>query len=130
MSEIKLNLLIVGTVVLLVSVFLLPRGGGPLGSVSVSNEYHATTTDSTSVNTYSQIKSTSATLGSIVVASSSATTLTIWNATSTTDIASTTITKLVASIGEGTYTFDVEAPRGLIIATPTAFNGSYVITWR
>src|SRR3990167_5070649 len=127
----KQNLLIVGVVVLLVGNFLLLSRAGvrPLGSVSVSNEYHATTTDATSVNTYSQIKSTSAVLGSIVVASSSATTLTIWNATSTTDTASTTITKLVASIGEGTYTFDVEAPRGLIIATPTSFNGSYVVTW-
>jgi len=128
----KQNLLIAGVVVLIVMTFLLitKEGVSPLGSVSVSNEYHATTTDSTSVNTHSQIKSTAATLGSIVVASSSATTLTIWNATSTTDIASTTITKLVASIGEGTYTFDVEALRGLIIATPVDFNGSYVITWR
>ena len=111
------------------------RDGGVLGSVAVSNEYFATTTDSTSVGTHSLIRGSVTTLGSVVVASSSASALTvnavkIWNATSTTDSASTTITTIRPATAEGTYTFDVVAPRGLIIQTPTGFNGSYVITWR
>ena len=70
------------------------------------------------------------TLGSIIVASSSATTITIWNATSTTDIASTSFVTLKASVAEGTYTFDAELSRGLVVVKPTGFNGDYVITYR
>lgn len=105
---------------------------GALGGVSVGGEYFATTSDSTSADTHSQIKfsGSTCTVGSIIVASTSATTLTLWNATSTTDTASTTIVQLKASVVEGTYTFDALCSRGLVIETPSGFNGYYVITWR
>lgn len=106
----------------------------PLGSVTQGNEYNSTTTRSTSAGTHWVAKTTTnggmCALGSIVVASSSATTLTIWNATSTTDSASTTIATLKAGVAEGTYTFDAVCTRGVVVATPASFNGMYVVTWR
>jgi len=102
----------------------------PLGSVAISGEYHATTTVATSAGTHWLARTGSCTLGSVVVASSSATTLTLMNATSTTDIASTTITTLKAGISEGTYTYDTICTRGLVVETPADFNGSYTVTFR
>lgn len=104
------------------------------GSVSQGSEYNSTTTISTSAGTHWLAKSTTyssvCVLGSIIVASSSGTSLTLWNATSTTDIASTTITTLKASVGEGTYTYDITCSRGIIVETPSNFNGSYTVTYR
>jgi hypothetical protein len=108
--------------------------GVALGSVMQGGEYNATTTISTSAGTHwvarSVTSGSSCTLGSIIVASSSATTFTIWNATSTTDVSSTTITTLKASVGEGTYTYDIVCSRGLVIETPASFDGSYTVTYR
>lgn len=118
---------------LLIGVYLT-RPDAPLGSVTQGNEYNSTTTRSTSAGTHWVAKTTTnggmCALGSIVVASSSATTLTIWNATSTTDSASTTIATLKAGVAEGTYTFDAVCTRGVVVATPASFNGMYVVTWR
>jgi len=100
------------------------------GSVGVSSEYFSTTTVSTSAGTHWLARGGSCTFGSVVVASSSATTLTLWNATSTTDSASTTIATLKAAISEGTFTFDTVCDRGLVVETPTGFNGVYVVTYR
>ena len=97
-------------------------------------EYNSTTTVATSANTHWQARSTAngggCSLGSIVVASSSAATIKIWNATSTTDVASTTILTTDKNIAEGTYTFDIVCTRGLVIETSTGFDGVYVVTWR
>lgn len=105
-----------------------------LGSVARGGEYQATTTSTMGTNKHQLIQSaynsSSVTLGSIVVASTSATTIKIWNATSTTDIASTTLGTLKASVAEGTYTFDLILTRGLILEIPTGFNGNYIITHR
>ena len=104
------------------------------GSVVGGNEYNSTTTRATSAGTHWLAKSTSNTsycaIGSLIVASSSATTLVLWDATSTTDVSSTTIATFKAAIGEGTYTFDTTCKRGLIIETPAGFNGEYIVTWR
>lgn len=106
------------------------RPGQVSGSVMPAGEYLATTT--VGMASVHNIVSANRviSLGSIVVASSSATTFKVWNATSTTDIASTSVFGMKASIGEGTYTFDAELPRGLIVEKPTGFNGDYVITYR
>lgn len=69
-------------------------------------------------------------LSKIVVASSSAGTLIVKNATSTTDVSSTTVTTLKASIGEGTYEFDAVLPRGLIVLPSATFDGDYVILYK
>lgn len=100
-----------------------------LGSVMQTGEYQSTTTVGMTTG-QRVINANPGTLGSIIVASSSATTFKIWNATSTTDTASSTVTQFVASPTNGTYTFDLILTRGLIIEMPTGFNGSYTITYR
>jgi len=104
--------------------------GRTSGSVMPAGEYLATTT--VGMASVQNVVSANrvVTLGSIIVASSSATTFKVWNATSTTDSASTTVFGMKASISEGTYTFDAELPRGLIVEKTTGFNGDYVITYR
>ena len=104
------------------------------GGVVQGSEYNSTTTIAASAGIHWLAKGISGggicTLGSIVVASSSDTSFTLWNATSTTDSASTTITTLVADVAEGTYIYDITCSRGLIIAAPTDFDGSYTTTYR
>ena len=104
--------------------------------VSSGSEYHTTSTASYGITTARQIETIATStnwqrvFGYITVASSSAATLTVKNATSTTDIASTTIAVLRAGIAEGTYQFDAVMTRGLIIDVPVGFHGDYVIGYR
>ena len=101
------------------------------GSVVTGSEYgYATTTAAGNTNVRSNLISPGCTLGSVVIASSSATAFTIWNAASTTDAASTTIATFEANAAEGTYTFDVACPRGISIIAPTGFNGFVITTHR
>lgn len=104
------------------------------GSVVVGGEYQATTTLNMGTNKHQLIQSayqsSSVTLGSIIIASSSATTIKIWNATSTTDTASTTLGTIKAAAGEQTLTFDAIMTRGLVLEIPTGFNGNFIITHR
>ena len=98
-----------------------------LGSVALSNDYTATTTTSGTAAANYTIFSGSGSLGSIVVASSSASTFTILDANGT---ATTTVATLKAAIGENTYTFDRALTNGLIITVPSGFNGQYITTYR
>lgn len=105
------------------------------GSVITGQAYNATTTNSTSAGTFWQARSTSnvggCELGSVVIASTTATAgITLKNATSTSDVSSSTIAAFPANAAAGTYTFDMACKRGLIIETPTGFNGQFVVTWR
>ena len=112
------------------AMLVLQRPDSALGSTFPGGEYNATTT--TGMGAVHNVVSGNRVVGfgSIIVASSSATTFKVWNATSTTDVASTSLLTLKASIAEGTYTFDTELTRGLIVEKPTGFNGNYVITYR
>jgi hypothetical protein len=104
-----------------------------LGSVADGQGYYATTTAAGSgfAGIHKQLKTSYGMLGSVVVASTSPVgTFTIWNATSTTDTASTTIATFPVLPTAGTYTFDVEAPRGIIVNAGTGFIGNYVVTWK
>lgn len=105
------------------------------GSVITGQAYNSTTSISTSAGSFWQARSTSnvggCELGSVIIASSTAaSTFRLWDATSTTDVASTSIVVFPTSAVAGTYTFDIVCKRGLIIDTPTGFNGVYVVTWR
>lgn len=126
------NILAVAFLLIAVTLAMLvlqePRGA--LGSIRVGDEMLATTTVGMASVHNIVASNRVASLGSIVVASSSATTFKVWNATSTTDTASTTVFGMKASIVEGTYTFDTQLTRGLIVEKPTGFNGEYVITYR
>jgi len=113
--------------------FLLLMPTQTLGSTISGQEYQATTTISTSAGTHWQARVAAnggCSLGSVVVASSSNTVLRIWNATSTTDIASTTIVTFDSDVLEGTYTFDISCSRGLVVDTPASFDGVYTVTFR
>lgn len=122
----------VGVFVLVVGYLLSSGSVNKLGSVNRSNEYRATTTLAAWANIPHMITSdSSAVLGSVVIGTTHASIVEIWNATSSTDIASTTIAVIAASpvIGS-TMTFDVAAPRGLMVNTVTGFTGRYTITYR
>lgn len=112
------------------AMLVLQKPQSAYGSIYPGGEYNATTTVGMGSVQNLILGNRVVGFGSIIVASSSATTFKVWNATSTTDTASTTLFTLKASIAEGTYTFDTELTRGLIVETPTGFNGNYVITYR
>lgn len=117
----------VGVLVLLSAL----SGNNPLGAAITGQAYTATTTDSGEAGTHLQAKTArGCEVGSVVIASSSATSFVLWNATSTTDTASTTLATFEAGAVEGTYTFDVVCTRGLVIEAPAGFNGSFVTTYK
>ncbi|MEA3431447.1 MAG: hypothetical protein U9R01_02035 [candidate division WOR-3 bacterium] len=123
----------------------------PVGSVNIANEYHATSTaemnggsawtareqrivatttpSGTAVSGNARV--TPVILGSVIIASSSIDHLTIRNATSSTDIASTTIAVFDNdNNAEGTYVFDIALDRGLVLDFGSAYDGSAIITYR
>jgi len=99
-------------------------GGNSIYSYAIAS---STTFASTKV---SQVKTGQTILGYVTIASSSAASFQLKNATSTTDIASTTIVSFPAAADEMTYSFDLAASRGLIIESSSGFNGQVVITYK
>lgn len=109
-------------------------------SVAYGNEYQAITITSADVGT-SSIKSLAGSVGSIVVASTSAVStagpyLALYQTGSTT-IATTSMTPLIEFGGKGgttppagTYTFDVGFGGGIYLWVDPSFTGSYTITYR
>jgi len=103
------------------------------GSVQRANEYQATTTTALGFagRQVTLISNTQGAFGSVIVASSSpAGTISFKDATSTTDVASTTLASFPITPTAGTYTFDAVVLRGLIVETQTGFAGNYTITYR
>lgn len=117
-----------------------------LGSVADNGVYNYTYVTNSNASTSPQIiKSKQGVLGSIVVASTTIGTLFVYDGTVmdvkyltgastgqlfSTTTATTTITKMGASVAAGTYTFDVAFTNNLVIMPSTDFYGSYTITWR
>lgn len=101
-----------------------------LGSISDGGAYNSTTTPTIGANVR-MIKTGQGILGSVVIGVTSATTFELRNATSTTDIASTTIVSIAASPAIGsTMTVDASFDRGLGIVFPDSFTGRYTITYK
>lgn len=108
------------------------------GSVSVSNEYLATTTDSGWSIATTQCKDTLTghkTLGSVVVAFASNANIDIYDATTTGphSLHATTTIASFPSVVAGTYTYDVGVQRGVcVVVTNAAAEGiaSTTITTR
>lgn len=133
----KVFLIGIVVVIIIGGAFLLLRNNGDgtlISSIETGSEYNSTTTRSTSAGTHWQAKVASlggCSLASVVIASSTNSTgFQLRDATSTTDVASTTIVQFKPSTVEGTYTFDLVCTRGLVVVTPTGFQGEYVVTWR
>jgi hypothetical protein len=99
------------------------------------DSYTATSTSSSWAGLHIPVKYNSATmLGSICVGSTTPATpltqtLTLWNATSTTDSASTTVAVLQTGYS-GCFGNDLSFPRGLIISAGAGFNGRYTIGYK
>ncbi len=102
-----------------------------IGSVQDGHAYNATTTGSFAAATSTMIKFGPGTLGSVVIGVTSATVFSLRDATSSSDVGSTTLMSLSASpvIGS-TMTFDVAFSRGLFIEFPASHVGRYTITYR
>jgi len=123
--------------------YLAIKSNQALGSVAVGGEYHSTSTLNMGSSTHKVIglrdpshalaqSSTSlSTLGNVIISSPSTVAFKLWDATSTTDGASTTIVGFGAAPAVGiTHIFDVALKRGLIIELPTGFDGETVVTYR
>lgn len=128
----KIRILIVAIIVIIVAILAFRLFGSDriVGSVVPSGEYYGTSTSSL-IAGMNVVKTGVTTLGSVVVVSpNTATTFTIWNATSTTDSASTTVAIFPVNATSGTYVFDTILNRGLIIDEPTGFVGDILTTYR
>lgn len=102
-----------------------------LGSVVQGSEYKSTSTFPGAVAMEHTIYTGVGTLGSIVIASSSAGQgFAIYDAGVTTSTATTTIAIFPASATAGTYTFDRVILNGLRIVVPSGFNGNFITTYR
>ena len=108
------------------------KGNTPLGSVQRANEYFATTTDS-SLSSWKLIKSGTGVLGSVVVSLTSNAGLNLYDATTTVNggVYGTTTLAAFNTTTAGTYTFDVNFQKGLVIETISAVGiASTTVTYR
>lgn len=106
-----------------------------IAGAQTGDAFTATTTSSGQAGLNLMVKTTYETspyceLGSVIIASTSAQAITIKNATSTTDTASTTLAYFPANTAAGTYTFEAACTRGLAVQPVAGFNGFYIITYR
>ena len=137
----RLNTLLLLAIVGLMAMFVLTSKGmevmNPLGSVSVSDEYTATTTGpSSGMANLQLLKSASGVLGSIVITGQTTGEIFVFNATTSDnnlrkDVATSTITlaSIPLNIATGTYTFDVVADIGLLLYM-TGTQPTSTITFR
>lgn len=127
-------------IVLLLGVYLfgvVNRESPTIGSIQDGQAYNSTTTDQGWVDStrFRLIKTGDGTLGSVVITLSSATAFNLYDATTTVNggiYGTTTLAKFGASATSGTYTFDVDFTKGLIVEFPTGqvTPASTTITWR
>ncbi len=124
----KLLIAILGAII----VFLGGSTAVKLGGVAQGNTYsYATTTGSFANASSTMLRVGAGEIGSVVIGVTSATTFVLRDATSTTDIASTTILSLAASPAIGSsMLLDLSFTRGLFIEFPASFVGRYTITYR
>lgn len=110
------------------------RETGTLGSIGDGQAYNATTTyNKLGVPLFTvlqQIKPTAGTFGSVVITGAVAGAMRFQDATSTTDVSSTTIAVFPASTAANTYVFDVAFSRGLILESVAGLQPTTTITWR
>lgn len=108
----------------------------PVGSVNRASEYHSTNlkdiTGSSTTGTL--IKTGAGTIGSLVLATTAAQSITIYDVASAANYASTTLsTKVITfatSTAAGTYTIDRAIEKGLVIYAPVTPTAESIITWR
>lgn len=134
---------IIFLIAVLVGIGYLISDKTEFGSVGVTDEYQATSTIGITGTTYKAAQTRhlvqastygSATLGSVVVASTTQNAMLIYNATSSAAVVDgtygTLITTLPAGISQGTYTYDIEMNAGIVLDLAEGFGGDYTITYR
>ena len=127
--------LVLALLVIVSAITALSYSGGPVAdaSVIVGNDYKSTeVSSSTASTTPIVIKAGVGSLGSIIIASSTANApFAIYdNAVATSSATSTRIATFPKNAPAGTYTFDREIQRGIVVDAIPGFNGSYVVTYR
>lgn len=105
---------------------------GTFGSVADNGTYSyknltSANASSTAVTT---IRSGVGTLGSMVVNTTHATIIRVYDGTTATSSDATLIASLPASAVVGTYTFDVAVKKGIVLDVPAGFDGNYTVTFR
>jgi len=128
--ELNMKNKVIGFLVALLGLLGVTVVAPTLGGVPQGQAYQATTTTSSYANTKAIVKTQSGVLGSVIITGTSATVVELRNATSSTDVASTTIATIAASAGTGTYVFDSSFDRGLVVNFIGSFAGNYTITYR
>lgn len=110
------------------------QNGQTLGSVTDGQVFTATTTynnvGTATFGATKQLKSNAGVLGQVVITTAAAGTIRLQDATSTTDIASTSIATFPASAAAGTYIFNAAFGRGLIVETITGALPTVSIMYR
>lgn len=130
MKQFNLKNIVIGLLVGILGLLGVTVGGQKFGSVSDGEAYTATTTNSVYADKKVPVKLGNGVLGSVIVTGTSATVVELRNATSSTDVASTTIATFAASPSTNTYTFDSSFDRGLVVNFIGSFVGQYTITYR
>lgn len=135
-----LSLILLGGYFMYSGLIVMPE---EMGSVNVTHEYQSTSTgamDGGAVEKSAEFdqliaSSTHGTvvLGSIVVASTSAASMDVYNATSSGGFANgdyALVARFPTTTPQGTYTFDTELNYGLFVRLQAEFSGDYIFTYR
>ena len=102
-------------------------------SVSIGSGYmfKTATTSQASATAGLVIRGGTGILGSIVIASSTDVRVRVYdNALATSTATSTIIADFPANTAAGTYTFDVNVLRGIVLDLPATYKGFFTITYR
>ena len=101
-----------------------------VGSVVDAGTYSFVNLTSTNASSTAPtlVRSGVGTLGSVVVATTHATIVRVYDGTATST--GTLIASFPASATVGTYTFDIGVKQGIAIDIPAGFAGNYTVTYR
>jgi len=116
----------------------LTNSNDNLGAMSGRDAYnyrHLTSDDAGKIVVVTSVRSI---LGSVIVASTTPQEIIIYDNSSATGVSTTTIasstaskiSRVKASVAEGTLTYDTMAQNGIVIGVPASFAGSYTVTWK
>lgn len=103
-----------------------------VGSVQRTGEYYSTTTPSGAAAYQYKIASSTSILGSVVITSSTASAIWIynWDGVGTMTASGTLVAYFPTNAAAGTYTFDIQLNKGLYTSTTAANTGVYAVTFR
>ena len=100
------------------------------GNAEAGNQSTTTSTfGAVTAGTSRSLKTIQGVLHNVIITNESAGTIVLKNATSSTDISSSTIIVISPSMIEGSHAIDVFFDRGLFIDFPSTNVGSSTITW-